>query len=46
MIRDAVTRGFSDANELRRSPAYAPLRERPDFQRIILGLEDSAPRNA
>jgi tetratricopeptide (TPR) repeat protein len=46
MLRTAVNRRFFDPNELRTSPAFAPFRHRPDFQRLIREMEDVRPRNA
>ena len=43
-LRQAAERGFRDANELRHSPAYAPLRALPDFQKLIDDLEKNPNR--
>jgi len=46
MLRKAVAHGFSNANELKRLPVFEPLRQRPEFRRIIQDLEDTTPQNA
>jgi serine/threonine-protein kinase len=38
-LREAVAAGFQDARLLRREPAFASLRGRPDFADIVTGLE-------
>jgi tetratricopeptide (TPR) repeat protein len=39
LLREAVRDGFTDAAVLRTAPAFAPLREREDFARLLRELE-------
>ncbi len=39
LLRQAVARGYKDANHLRRSPELEPLRSRDDFKRLLGELE-------
>jgi serine/threonine protein kinase/Flp pilus assembly protein TadD len=46
MLRQALAQGYKDAGEMKNTPAFAPLRARADFQKLLAELEDSAsPRN-
>jgi tetratricopeptide (TPR) repeat protein len=45
MLEAAIARGFSKLDELRTRPAYDPLRSRPDFQRLIEGMDKNKTRN-
>jgi tetratricopeptide (TPR) repeat protein len=42
-LNRAIDRGFRGTGELTTSPAYQPLRERPDFRRLLDRLRASAP---
>ena len=46
MLEAGLARGFSKGEELKTRPEYQPLRRRPDFQRLIDGIEQSKVRNA
>jgi tetratricopeptide (TPR) repeat protein/tRNA A-37 threonylcarbamoyl transferase component Bud32 len=46
MLRSAIDRGFDNLNYLRTLPAFRLLRQRPDFQRLIDGLDKNKVRNA
>jgi hypothetical protein len=39
MLEHAAIAGFRDVNLLRTDPAFAPLREREDFQKLVKRLE-------
>ena len=38
-----VQHGYFDAVALKQEPAFAPLRDRPDFQKLLSKLEGKAP---
>jgi hypothetical protein len=40
LLREAVAGGFRDASRLRLEPGLAPLRGDPDFQALLMGLDD------
>jgi eukaryotic-like serine/threonine-protein kinase len=44
MLQEALAHGFRDLQKLKTFRVYDPLRNRPDFKRIIERTEDSAPR--
>jgi serine/threonine protein kinase/tetratricopeptide (TPR) repeat protein len=42
LVRKAVTKGFTNAGLLHKDPAFAPLRHREDFKRLVVELETKA----
>ncbi len=42
MLRGAVARGYRDAAHMKRDSDLTPLRQRPDFQKLLTGLEAGA----
>jgi tetratricopeptide (TPR) repeat protein len=46
MLRQALAQGYKDSGEMKNTPAFAPLRSRADFQKLLADLEDRAsPRH-
>ena len=39
MLRDAVAKGFKDADHMKKDPFLAPLRQRDDFKKLLAELE-------
>jgi serine/threonine protein kinase/tetratricopeptide (TPR) repeat protein len=39
LVRQAVARGYKDANQLKKTPGLQPLRERDDFKKLLTELE-------
>jgi hypothetical protein len=38
-VRQAVERGFKDAGRMQKDPRLEPLRERPEFRKLLTELE-------
>ena len=43
LLQQAVQHGYTDAAALKQEPAFAPLRDRPDFQKLLSKLETKIP---
>jgi eukaryotic-like serine/threonine-protein kinase len=46
LLEKAVARGFRDIDELKKLPAYDPLRRRPDFKKLLDAMEKAKPVRA
>jgi len=42
-LAQAVAQGYTDAAALKQEPAFAPLRARPDFQKLLSKLDGKSP---
>jgi hypothetical protein len=40
LLREAVAKGFKDAAHMKQDSDLAPLRQRPDFQKLLKELEE------
>jgi hypothetical protein len=42
LLRDAVNKGFKDVVHMKKDTDLDPLRQREDFQKLVVGLEEKA----
>ncbi len=43
LLREAVALGYRNAARMKRDPCLSPLRDRPDFQKLVRELEGGSP---
>jgi serine/threonine protein kinase/tetratricopeptide (TPR) repeat protein len=43
LLKQAVDKGYRDAGQLKADPSLAPLRERAEFQKLVVELEKKSP---
>jgi hypothetical protein len=43
LLQQAVQHGYTDAAALKQEPAFAPLHDRPDFQKLLSKLDGKMP---
>jgi hypothetical protein len=43
LLQRAAQQGYTDAAALKREAAFAPLRDRPDFQQLLSKLDNKTP---
>jgi serine/threonine-protein kinase len=43
LLRQAVANGYKDSGHMKNDPDLEPLRSRPDFQKLLAGLEPAGP---